>query len=238
MNGIDVSKWNGDIDYKRVRDVDFVIIRAGFGKMLSQKDPKFEQNYANAKAAGFSVGAYHYSYAKNSADAQEEAKCFLKWIEGKKFDYPVYFDIEDKSQADLSRKTLTDICIAWCSAVEKAGYYVGIYANPDWFNNKLDLNRLTKYDKWLAHWTDKPWKGNEFGGLWQYSDKGRISGISGDVDLNKSYRNYPSIIKEAGLNGYGSTVDITATKKNITKANAEKIKTACENLGMTVKVSD
>lgn len=208
--GIDISVHNGTVDFRKVKEAgyDFVIIRAGYGRMDNQKDRLFDENYAKAKAVGLNVGAYFYSYAKTYAEAQIEAATFLNWIKGKQFEMPVYFDIEDSSQKSLSRKVLTDICIAWCSVVEKAGYYVGIYANVDWFKNKLDLARLEKYDKWLAHWdTNTPWKGEEFGGLWQFSSKGKIG--NGTFDLNKAYRDYPTVIKRAGLNGFEEV------KKNI-----------------------
>lgn len=240
MRGIDVSVHNGVVDFKKVKAAgyDFVIIRAGYGRYDNQKDTKFDVNYKNAKAAGLHVGAYFYSYAKTSADAQQEAKVFLNWIKGKTFDMPIYFDIEDPSQAELSRKTLTDICIAWCNAVEREGYYVGIYANVDWFKNRLDQNRLARFDKWLAHWANKPIWGNEFGGLWQYSSKGKINGHSCDFDLNESYRDYPSIIKEAGLNGYGQKkVSITSTKANVDETEAAELKKKCEALGMSVVIT-
>lgn len=207
MKGIDVSVHNGKIDFRKIREAgyEFVIIRAGYGRYDNQKDARFEEHYANAKAVGLNVGVYFYSYAKNSAEAQQEAACFLKWVAGKQFEMPVYFDIEDRSQTSLSRKTLTDICIAWCSAVERAGYYVGIYANLDWFNNRLDLKRLERFDKWLAQWANEPSKGNEFGGLWQFSSNGMIANHACRFDLDQCYRDYPSIIKKAGLNGFSKT---------------------------------
>lgn len=209
--GIDISKWNGSIDFNKVKNdgIDFVIIRAGYGKVDSQKDNRFEEYYRKAKAVGLKVGCYFYSYATSVKEAKQEANTFLKWIAGKQFEYPVYFDIEDKSQLTLSKDVLTDICLTWCSTVEKAGYYVGIYSNPNWFTNRLDCERLSIYDKWLAHWSDKAWKGNEFGGLWQYSNEGLINGIKGYVDLDYSYRDYPTIIKKNGLNGFAEpkTVD-------------------------------
>ena len=213
MNGIDVSKWNGNIDFKKVKasGVNFAILRAGYGMFDYQKDPKFETYYKQAKSAGLAVGAYFYSYAKNKTEAKKEAQIFLKWIKGKTFEFPVYLDIEDKSQENLSKKVLTDICIAWLSEVEKSGYYVGIYANPNWFENKLDLDRLKNYDKWLAHWVEKPKWGNEFGGLWQYTDKGAVKGIKGNVDLDKSYRDYPKLIKNAGLNGFKKPAKTTTS---------------------------
>lgn len=229
LKGIDVSKWQGNIDWSKI-DVNFVIIRAG---VSLDKDTKFEANYAGCKKYKIPCGAYFYSYATTVAEAEKEAKTFLKTIAGKQFEYPVYFDIEDKSQMNLPKKLLTDICIAWCDIVEKAGYYVGIYSNPDWFINRLDTDKLKAYDKWLAHWASKPMWGNEFGGLWQYSCQGRVDGIATDVDLNESYRDYPSIIKKAKLNGYGKST-VIATKENVT--NPEELKAKCEELGMAVVI--
>lgn len=242
MNGIDVSKHNGVIDWEKVKaaGIDFAILRVGYGRHANQKDITFEENYKKAKAAGVAVGAYFYSYAMNAVEAQQEARVFLDWIKGKTFEYPIYFDIEDKTQVSLPRKTLTDICIAWCSIVEKAGYYVGIYSNPDWFINKLDQERLKAYDKWLAHWANKPKWGNAFGGLWQYSSKGRIDGIKGDVDLDKSYRDYPAIIKKAGLNGYGKKYrfSVTARAAGLSEEQALKIVESCKELGMSAVVAE
>lgn len=220
--GIDISTHNGKVNFEAIKRAgyDFVIIRAGYGRFDNQKDARFEEHYAGAKAAGLNVGAYFYSYAINANEAEEEAKTMLNWIKGKQFEYPIYFDIEDKSQSQLSRKIVTGICNVWCNIVEKAGYYVGIYANVDWFKNHLDLKQLEKYDKWLAHWSDKPWKGDEFGGLWQFSDSGVISGNSCAFDLNESYRDYPSIIKKAGLNGFKAesvteSKDVASNKNDV-----------------------
>ncbi len=230
--GIDVSKWQGNIDWSKVKGVDFVIIRAGYS---GTKDAKFEANYAGCKKYKIPCGVYFYSYALTVAQAKAEAEAFLKMIKGKTFEYPIYFDIEDKSQMNLSKKLLTDICIAWCSIIEKAGYYVGIYSNPDWFINRLDTSRLEAYDKWLAQWVSKPKWGNEFGGMWQYSNKGTINGIAGDVDLNQSYRDYPDIIQKAKLNGYGKFT-LTATKRDLSDSDAKELKAKLQKLGMTVVI--
>lgn len=242
MKIIDVSKHNGNIDWEKVRadGVEGVIIRAGYGKMSNQKDVCFEQNYSGAKAAGLLVGTYFYTYAKNTADAKKESEVFLEWIKGKSFELPVYFDIEDASMEHLGREVLTDICVEWCSRVEKAGYYTGIYANVYWFRNKLDLNRLACYDKWLAHWAAKPAFDESFGGMWQYSSTGRIDGIKGDTDLNKCYRDYPSVIKRAGLNGFtpNKGYAVNAVIRVMLKHEAEKIAQECSRLGMTAVISE
>ena len=124
IKGIDVSSWQGIVDYKKVKagDIDFVIIRAGFGRETSQKDNCFEQNYSAAKAAGLDVGAYWYSYADSAEDAVREAKACMEVIKGKKFEYPIYFDLEEQSQFKerLSCRTVLlhilpeQLCIQQC----------------------------------------------------------------------------------------------------------------------------
>lgn len=244
-SGIDVSKHNGSINWRAVKNsgVDFVIIRTGYGKVdnAKQRDQMFNANYSGAKAVGIPVGAYHYSYAKSVAEAVQEAEFMLRVLDGKQFEYPIYFDIEDKSQEALGKQLLTDMCIAFCERIESAGYYAGIYANVDWFTNKLDQKRLEAYDKWLAHWVKSPKWGAEFCGLWQYSATGKIDGIKGNVDLNKSYRNYPAIIKKAGLNGFNKSkvkYSVTARMANLDKAVADKVAGSCIDLGMSVVVSE
>ena len=217
IKGIDISVYQQNIDFKKLKDsgIEFVIIRAGFGKVANQKDKLFESHYANAKKAGLKVGCYHYTYAKSVQEAEQEADVFLEWIKDKTFEYPVYFDIEDASLQNLGKQVLTDIVLAWCGKVQSAGYYVGIYANPDWFMNRLDLERLKGFDKWLAHWVAVPkWK-NEFGGLWQYGLT-RIDGYNGDIDGDYSYRDYEKTIKALGLNGFKNATIQPENKKTVT----------------------
>lgn len=204
IKGIDVSVHQGNINWQMVKEAGtaFAMIRAGYGKNADQKDKCFDANVKGAQTVGLHVGAYHYSYAKSVADAKAEAETFLKWISPYKLDYPVAFDIEDKSQVALGKATLTAICKAFCEAVEAAGYYVCIYANPAWLKTYLDAQALAKYDLWLAHWTDNPTKAYSYG-MWQYTSDGDVAGIYGRVDLNLAYKDYPAIIKANGLNGYG-----------------------------------
>lgn len=210
--GIDISKWQGVISvdtFKKFKEqgISFVIIRA----YCNGKDKCFEGNYANAKQAGLNVGSYCYIFGKNTNAVTAEANAFLQAVKGKTFEYPLYLDIEDKTLENLGKRLLTDMCKAFCDTVQNAGYYCGIYANPYWFDTLLDKSALTAYDKWLAHWTAVPKYGNEFGGMWQYGT-GRLDGYSGDLDANISYRDYPTIIKNAGLNGFEKpTVPDTTT---------------------------
>lgn len=205
IRGIDVSKWNGIVDFNKVKAAgyDFVILNAGYGRYISQKDPTFESNYANAKAAGLGVGAYWYSYATTAADAKKEANVFLDVIKGKTFEYPLAYDIEDSSQSGLSNTVIGNMCKSFCDVLEKAGCYVCLYSYASFLSGKIPANILSKYDVWVANFTtaDKPYYNGSYG-MWQHSDKGRVDGISGSVDLDIAYKDYPAIIKQNGLNGF------------------------------------
>lgn len=214
--GIDVSKWNGNIDYTKVKaaGVDFVMIRAGYGSSTKQKDPKFEQNYNNARAAGLNVGAYWYSYAESEAQAIAEAATFLKVVKGKKFDYPLAFDIEEKAQYNLGTAKVDAIIKAFCGAIEKAGYYCMLYSYESFLKYRVSADVRAKYDIWCANISREP---SIMCGMYQYSWTGKINGCNGNVDLNAAYKDYPAIIKSAGLNGY---------KKTKTESGAAKKKPA------------
>ena len=124
--GIDVYQWQGDIDWNAVK-TDFAILRAGYGRIPSQMDIKFERNYKGAKAANIPVGAYWYSYAKSADEAREEAQAFIQIIQGKQFEYPVYFDVEEQSTLKLGRDKVSDIINAFLEEMEKNGYFAGLY---------------------------------------------------------------------------------------------------------------
>lgn len=214
FRGIDVSKWQGNIDWNRVKasGVDFAILRAGYGSVSSQKDPTFEDNYQNAKAAGIPVGAYHYSYAKDIAGAKREAQTFLEWIKGKQFEYPVVFDIEESATYNLGRNTVSEIIKTFCSIVEAAGYYVSVYTNKSWLDHVVSDEVKSKYDTWLAQWTSTPSYVGPYG-MWQYTSSGTVDGISGRVDMDIAYKNYPEIIKRKQLNGW-SGADVPQTPES------------------------
>lgn len=203
--GIDVSTWQGGADFKEAgkSGIEFAIIRSSFGSPHpSQVDNQFENHYRNAKAAGLSVGAYHYGYAVSEAEARREAGFFLDTIKGKQFEYPVYYDVEDSgTMGKLSRQALTNVVKAFCEEVEKAGYYVGVYASLNWLENKFYPDQLP-YDIWVAqYFTECQYQGDY--GMWQYTSSGSVPGIPGKADMNECYRDYPKIIKEKRLNGFG-----------------------------------
>lgn len=220
--GIDVSKWNGTIDWNRVKaaGIDFAMIRAGYGKEHpNQIDKKFKQNIEGAQAAGIPVGVYHYSYADSVEDAKKEAQFCLKIIAGYQLGFPVVYDIEDREQLRLTNSQRTELCKAFCEEIENNNYYAMIYTNPNWLDNYLIRDELKPYDLWLAHWgVDKP---KYECGIWQTTDKGRVDGITTNVDLDISYVDYPSIMKSKGLNGFKKTAG--ANKTEVTPEKPEYI---------------
>ena len=206
MKGIDVSIYQGNVDWERVKasGVQFAILRAGYGREISQVDDTFEANYAGCKAVGLPVGAYWYSYANSVDRAKQEAKTCLEAIKGKVFEFPVWFDQEyEASIKACSKATRTDMVRAFCAELESAGYYTGIYCSRDWLNNWLDYDRLRHLDVWVAAYGSSPGNVALSYGMWQHSSTGHVDGISGDVDLDVAYKNYPTVIRNAGLNGYG-----------------------------------
>lgn len=220
--GIDVSKWQGDIDFKKVKEsgIDFVIIREGYGKKdPKQIDKKFKENYQKAKEVGLNVGAYHYSYADSIEDAKLEAEFCLENIQGMQFEYPIVFDIEDKEQLKLDNRQRTDIVKAFCEEIEKHGYYAMLYCNLNWLNNYLIKDELLpKYDLWLAQWYVK--EPAISCGIWQYSSEGKIDGINGNVDLDISYKDYPNAMKYNGLNGFKREKPTTYTNYTVKKGDS------------------
>jgi len=206
--GIDVSKHNGVIDWAKVRkNVDFAVIRAGYGKLISQKDVKFEKNYAGCKENSIPCGVYWYSYAHSVAEAQTEARVFLEAIKGKSFEYPVYLDFEEESQFRLGKNMCSAMTEAFLKIVQDAGYFVGIYSSKSGLENYIDASIRKKYSVWVAHvGVNKTSYSMPFD-MWQYSWKGRIDGISGDVDCNYAYKDFPAIIQGKGLNGFEKAVE-------------------------------
>lgn len=204
--GIDVSVFQGNIDWGKVANTnqEFAILRIGYN---DKQDAQFLNNYNNAKAAGVPVGAYMYSYAVTEEAAIEEANIVLERIKGMQFEYPIYLDVEDKKllkeEYNLTKEQRTKNALAFVHTMQENGYYVGVYANLDWFTNYLDVEAIQKEcETWIAHYNNSYDYSNTLYGMWQYTDKGSVDGISGSVDLNICYRDYPTIIKSGGYNGY------------------------------------
>ena len=208
--GLDVSYHNGSVDWKKVKaaGIDFVIIRIGSTK---EKDPKFEEFYAGAKAAGLDVGAYFYTYSLDSKGAKDDAVQTIKWLEGKTFEYPIFYDIEDYAPwgyypSELPEETLMAMCNAYMSALIDAHYFPGLYTNNNFLYNKYNDEKVLKlYDVWYARYvsstTDYDYSGTY--SMWQYTYEGTVDGIEGICDLNMAYKDYPTIIKDLKFNGHG-----------------------------------
>ncbi len=200
--------------------VDFVILKAGSSK--SGKDPTFDMDYAAARAAGLKVGAYFYTYSSTVSATLDDAEQLLSWIDGKQFEYPIYFDLEDPSLAELEPTYLTEMCLTFADALQSRGYYCGLYANHNWLFNILETDVIKEsFDIWYARYPTQPvdppadffipfdgepleWNEEKFGeqlGMWQYTDKGKIEGFKFHFDFNYSYKDYSKIMKDWKLNG-------------------------------------
>ena len=193
--GIDVSKYQSNIDWEQVKTagVKFVIIRIGYrgyGSGALVLDPMFEQHFTNARNAGLKVGVYFFSQAVNENEAREEAQGCAYVLNGRKLDYPIYFDTEasggSNGRADgLGVEDRTKCAIAFCEEVKAQGYQPGVYASTLWFRKRIDLNRLKSYSIWNAHY-------NVAGSpiacdMWQGTCTARIPGYGGQIDVNISY---------------------------------------------------
>ncbi len=194
--GIDVSKWNGTIDWKAVKNsgISYVIIRCGYrgsseGKLI--EDPKFKNNIKGALEAGLKVGVYFFTQATDEIEAVEEASFVLDQIKNYKISYPVFLDVEPSGgRGDkIDKTTRTAVCKAFCETIQRSGYTAGIYANKTWLNDKIDTASLSAYKIWLAQYAATPTYTGRYD-LWQYTSTGKVSGIKGDVDLNLSYLGY------------------------------------------------
>jgi len=187
IKGIDVSKWQGEIDWNEVKSdgVEFVFIRTGYSNNYT--DPYFEEYYSYAKTAGIKVGAYHYSYAQSADDAKSEAEFALTLLKNKEFDYPIAFDVEENSQIKLGKKIITDMIISFCDTIKSAGYTPMLYTNTNWRSNYIDMTRIP-YLLWQAHYTSpKPPAIDNRVSVWQYSSTGKVDGVNGNVDMNTGF---------------------------------------------------
>ena len=185
---IDVSTWQGSIDFNKVKSAgyDYVIIRAGYGKEKSQKDNMFETNYKKAKSAGLKVGAYWFSYAMSPSTATAEADACLSCIKGKKFELPVYYDMEYQPAMSTSNSNYTKMAVNFCNKLKSNGFKSGVYSSASVYDYLLNRKTLKNngISIWNAEWYIKPSISCD---VWQYSDNGRINGISTNVDLNYIY---------------------------------------------------
>jgi GH25 family lysozyme M1 (1,4-beta-N-acetylmuramidase) len=202
LKGIDVSTWQGQIDWEKAKkEIDFVILRLGFG--VKTLDNTAKRNIEELNRLGIPYGVYWFSYAYTEEMARNEAKKTIEYLKelGANLSYPVYFDWEGDSRDYAKKKGVTvsndllrKMATAFCEELKKAGYYPGIYSNPSYIKNYYGADIFKKYDLWLAHWVSKTsYEAN----VWQYSDKGTVAGINGRVDMNYCYVCYPAIINGA-----------------------------------------
>lgn len=196
--GIDVSKFQQEIDWQAVKDdgVEFAIIRCGYrgytGGMLVE-DSRFEYNLREAKRVGMPVGIYFFTQAVNEIEAVEEASMCIALLQGMDLEYPIFIDTEGsgsggKGRADnLDPATRTLVCEAFCRTIANSGRTAGVYASRNWYYNNIDIRRLENdFVVWLAEYRDTP-KYEGYYQLWQYTSKGRVAGIEGNVDRDVSY---------------------------------------------------
>ena len=221
IKGIDVSAWQGIIDWKAVKaaGIQFAIIKAGGSDDGIYTDSKFERNYEQCKSYKIPVGAYWFIGPNciTKADGEADAARFLKLLKGKQFEYPVYVDIEPPLKP-ANRKYNTDAVIAFCEYMEKAGYYTGVYGSTySTFQSLVDDSRLTSYAHWVAQYANSCTYWNSYG-IWQYTSDGYVNGIGGRCDMNYCYVDYPSRIKAKGLNGFKKSITTTTTPKADTLA--------------------
>lgn len=235
LKGIDVSKHNGKIDWKKVKQdgVKFAMIRMGVGSDLkSQDDPRFEENVKGCESVGIPWGAYLYSYALNTQQAQSELKHALRLLKGKNPTFPIAFDMEDadgykKKHGMPSNSRLVDICETFLTGIEKAGYYAILYASRSWLENQLKSSKLNKFDKWLAEWNTSPsYKGDY--SMWQYTENGIVKGINGYVDMNIGYLDYPAVMSKK------KKTKPVASKPKVTSYSIYKVKVG-DNLSNIAK---
>lgn len=193
--GIDISKWNNVTDWEKVKaaGVEFVIIRAGYRGSVTGalvEDPNFEMNIKGATEVGLPVGVYFFTQAVNEVEAVEEASAVLQLVADYELDYPIFIDSEGaggNGRADgIDPDTRTAVCEAFCRTVENAGYRAGVYASSWWYSNNLRVSKLEKYFIWLAEYKSAPQYAGYYN-MWQYTSKGQIDGIEGNVDLDILY---------------------------------------------------
>lgn len=243
--GIDVSEWQGQIDWQKVKgsDVDFAFVRISYG--LSHIDKYYEYNMTQAEAAGVPVGTYVYSLATNTKTALKEAQLAIQKMNGHKVSYPVVFDLEYNKMGALSKQEVSQIALAFCNEVKAAGYTPMVYMNTSWYEDEVDMGMLAGLDVWLASYSDQkpaPDRTKYNYGIWQctagdigegsymVSTKGLINGIpkENNVDMNYGYVDYTTRVvpRWSAKEGYTpaalpSTSDIT-TKNGWFTENGQK----------------
>ena len=194
--GIDVSEFQGKIDWEKVKNdgIEFAILRCGYGMDFSnQDDVEYERNANECERLGIPYGVYLMSYANTVEKARSEAKHVLRLIEGRKISLGVWHDIEDNGTSGaINKETLTNIINTFCNTIKNAGYKVGVYANLNWLENKIEKTIKDNYDIWVAQYYSKcEYEGKYI--MWQHTSSGKVNGISTNVDMNILYKDLPVI---------------------------------------------
>ncbi len=205
IKGLDVSRFQGEVDWERVKAAgyQFAMLRAGYGD--STVDEQFRRNASECNRIGLPVGAYWFCYAVSPENAAQEADSCIRTVSEYRLDYPVCYDIEQASANYIEEQGVSftpalaqNLVKSFCSRVESKGYFAMFYSNQSFFNTYLGTALAKRYAFWYARYTDT-FDGTDCG-IWQYTNVGRIPGISGNVDLDLAYVDYPSVIRKAGLN--------------------------------------
>lgn len=213
---IDLSVWNEINSWKKIANsVDAVILRIGASSTANKsmkEDKRFLTNYSSAKENGLPVGCYYFSAATTTTEAKKEANFVLEILKkyNCKLNMPVYYDMETDAQVRLSQSAATAVAKAFCETIEKGGFYCGIYCNKYFARDELHANQLSDYHFWIAQYANKCTYEGPYG-MWQYSETGSVPGISGYVDLDYCYFDYPNIIKSLGMSGYSKPEDKPTT---------------------------
>ena len=233
--GVDLSQHNAGINFDTLKNegVEFAILRGGYtgyGDGVSKaKDGQFENFYNQCKTKNIGVGVYWFTIANTYQKGVDEANwLYNNCLKGKQFDYPIYIDVEDDTGGrgwlrNAGKEAITDGIVGFCETIEKLGYYVGIYANQDWFNNLINQDRVKNYDKWLATWSSNKPNNYLSERMWQFGGETncvRSPYLAGQVvDQDYCYYDYPTVIKGAGLNGYQKSDNQPVRKSNEEIAN-------------------
>lgn len=209
--GIDVSKWQGTVDWEKVKaaGIEFAMLRAGYGQ--GNIDPQFVRSADECTRLGIPFGVYWFSYAYTAEMAAQEAKFCIDAVSKYRLSYPMAFDFEydsvdyaSEQGVAVTKELASAMARAFCSTVEDNGYYPMIYANPNYLSAYFDRDLPMEYDIWLAQWPRNPDPAQEpaqAGGMWQYTSSGTVAGISGRVDLDAAYKDYPALIGQSGNGG-------------------------------------
>lgn len=217
--GIDVSGWQGEIFWDKVKSqIEFAILKLGnvYENEELYIDSKFELNYKEATKNKIPIGVYVYSYITSEAKAKENANKIIEYMKNKKIQLPIYLDLEDKTIRNINKDKMTKIITVFCETLENAGYWAGIYCNLDWAKNVLDMNKLKRFTLWIAQYYSTCTYNGDYA-IWQKQSDGKIEGIKGNVDIDIMYQD---IIQK----------EVKEDKSKIIKSKFDEIKQKIQEL--------